>query len=190
VRRIGHRLVPLVPVLAGPLPLQGTHPDPDTGAMFARYFVELPMHPERVEAALLRDPGAWMPGLAGSANHHGDALLAEVGFGSDVRVARTVTVELGRPLTMPTKTVLPLRWTATGVSGVFPSLDADLEIAPLGPDQTQLAMSARYVPPLGALGRVIDRAVLFRVAEATLKDFLDRVRESLLAGVGELPRSG
>ena len=37
-------------------------------------------------------------------------------------------------------------------------------------------MSARYVPPLGA-GQVIDRAILYRVAEATLKDFLDRVGE-------------
>ena len=36
-------------------------------------------------------------------------------------------------------------------------------------------MSARYVPPLGAVGRAIDRALLFRVAEATIKDFLDRV---------------
>jgi len=45
-------------------------------------------------------------------------------------------------------------------------------------------MSARYVPPLGALGRVIDRAVLFRVAEATIKDFLDRVREAVLSETG------
>lgn len=148
------------------------------------------MDPEGVEAALLRDPDAWLPGLAGSANHHGDALLAEVGFGSEMRVARTVTVEFSQPITTPTKTVLPLHWSANGMGGLFPSLDADLEIAPLGPHRSQLAMSARYVPPLGALGRVIDRAVLFRVAEATLKDFLDRVREALLAEAEELPRSG
>jgi hypothetical protein len=40
------------------------------------------------------------------------------------------------------------------------------------------------VPPLGALGRAIDRALLFRVAEATLKDFLDRVREAVLMDAG------
>jgi hypothetical protein len=68
-----------------------------------------------------------------------------------------------------------------GASGLFPALDADLEIAALDAHRTQLAMSARYVPPLGALGRAIDRAIMFRVAEATLKDFLDRVRDSLLA---------
>jgi hypothetical protein len=190
VGRIVRERVPVVPVSPGPLSLRGAHRDPDTGSVFARYFVELPMESERVEAAVLRDPDGWLPGLAGSANHRGDALLAEVGFGDEVRIARTVTVEIGRPITMPTKTVVPLQWSAAGVSGLFPSLDADLEIAPLGPNRTQLAMSARYVPPLGALGRVIDRTVLFRVAEATLKDFLDRVRESLLADVEELPRQG
>ncbi|MGZ8580919.1 MAG: hypothetical protein ACXWW9_06510 [Actinomycetota bacterium] len=149
--------------------------------MFARYFVELPMDPERVEEALLRDPHSWLPGLAGEANFHGDALLAEVGFGDDVRVARRVAIEFGEPVRMPSKTVVPIRWSAIGASGLFPALDADLEIAPLGPHRSQLAMSARYVPPLGAVGRAIDRAVLFRVAEATLKDFLDRVKDSLLA---------
>ena len=41
-------------------------------------------------------------------------------------------------------------------------------------------MSARYVPPFGAVGRAIDRAVLSRVAEATLKDFLDRVADTIM----------
>ena len=76
---------------------------------------------------------------------------------------------------MATKTVVPLRWDGDRSERLFPSLDADLEIAPLSADRTQLAISARYVPPLGVVGRAIDRAMLFRVAEATLKDFLDRV---------------
>jgi len=156
--------------------------------MFARYFVELPMDPDRVEDALLRDPHSWLPGLASEANFQGDILLAEVGFGDDIRMARTVAIELGDPVKMPSKTVVPIRWTAVGASGLFPALDADLEIAPLDAHRTQLAMSARYVPPLGALGRAIDRAILFRVAEATLKDFLDRVRDSLLTQPEDVPR--
>lgn len=144
------------------------------------------MEAERVEAALLRSPESWVPGLARDANHHGDALLAEVGFGDDVRVARKVEIEFRDPVRMPSKTVIPLHWGAAGATGLFPALDADLEIAPLGPARTQLAMSARYVPPLGAIGRAIDRAVLFRVAEATLKDFLDHVAEALSAQVGDV----
>ena len=148
--------------------------------MLARYFVELPMDPERVEAALLRDPDAWLPGLATEANHEGDARLAEVGFGEHVRVARRVAIRLGDPVRLPSKTVLPLGWRAPGAIGLFPALDADLEVASLGRHRTQLAMSARYEPPMGALGRIVDRAVLYRVAEATLKDFLERVRDSVL----------
>ena len=63
---------------------------------------------------------------------------------------------------------------------VFPSLEGDLEVAALGPDRTQLAMSARYRPPLGGVGRAIDRTLLHRVAEATVKDFVHRVRQAIL----------
>lgn len=148
--------------------------------MFARYFVELPMFSEEVERALCEDPRAWLPGLAERANHRGDLLLAEVGVGDVVRIRRTVVIELGHPVRSGSKTVLSLRWTASGAPGLFPSLDADLEVAPLRPGRTQLAMSARYLPPLGVVGRAIDRALLSRVAEATLKDFLDRVAATIL----------
>ena len=148
--------------------------------MFARYFVELPMFSEEVEQALSHDPRAWLPGLAERANHRGDLLLAEVGFGEAVRIKRKVVIELGRSVRSGAKSVVPLRWTPSGASGLFPSLDADLEVAPLGPGRTQLAMSARYDPPFGPVGRAVDRAVLSRVAEATLKDFLDRVAETIL----------
>jgi hypothetical protein len=152
--------------------------------MFARYFVELPLPADRVVEALTRSPESWMPGLAVEATHRGDVLLADVGFGEHGRIARQVAIELGEPVTMPSKTVVPLRWTPTAGAGLFPALEADLEVASLGPDRTQLAMSARYVPPLGALGRAIDRALLFRVAEATIKDFLDRVGEGVLMQTG------
>ena len=149
--------------------------------MFARYFVELPISPEEVERALSRDPRLWLPGLAERAHHRGDVLLAEVGVGEAVRIERTVAVELGRSVRTGSTVVFPLRWIASGGADLFPSLDADLEVAPIRPGRTQLAMSARYVPPFGTVGRVIDRAVLSRVAEATLKDFLDRVADVIMA---------
>ena len=151
----------------------------DHGDVFARYYIELPIDPKSVELALTQAPDTLLHGLAGEANHRGDTLLAEIGFGDRVRVARTVAIELGDPVHTAGKVVLPLRWTPTDAPGLFPALEADLEVAPLPPDRTQLAMSARYVPPLGPLGKVIDRAILYRVAEATLKDFLDRVGEAL-----------
>jgi len=71
-------------------------------------------------------------------------------------------------------------WRATGAERLFPHLEADLEVAALGPSRTQLSISARYRPPMGAMGRALDRALLHRVAEATIKDFLDGVGERLV----------
>jgi hypothetical protein len=148
--------------------------------MFARYFVELPIPADDVEHALSRDPRRWLPGLAEQANFKGDRLLAEVGVGGTIGLHREVIIELGPMIHATSKSFFPLRWTASGHPGLFPALDADIEVAPMGPDRAQLAMSARYVPPLGAVGRTIDRALLSRVAEATVKDFLDRVADAIM----------
>jgi hypothetical protein len=149
--------------------------------MFARYFVELPIPADDVERALSRDPHRWLPGLAEQANFKGDRLLAEVGVGGPIRLHRKVIIELGPVVHATSKSFFPLRWTASGHPGLFPALDADIEVASLGADRAQLAMSARYVPPLGVVGRMIDRALLSRVAEATLKDFLDRVADAIVS---------
>lgn len=149
--------------------------------MFLRYFLDLPFPFEEVEPSLLDSPDTWVPGLARDAEDRGERLLAEVGFPVDDerRVRKEVIIELGTPYRIRSKTLLPLTWKATGARGLFPSLDADLEIAALGPNRTQLSISARYKPPLGAIGRVLDRTLLHRVAEATVKDFVDRVGERL-----------
>ena len=101
--------------------------------MFARYFVELPLEADRVERALLREPQDWVPGLASKANHHGDALLAEVGFGGEVRLERKVAIEFGERRADAVEDRAPASaGSAAGPSGLFPALDADLEVAPLG----------------------------------------------------------
>jgi hypothetical protein len=148
--------------------------------MFLRYFVEIPTTFEELERRLLDRPEEWIPGLATLADARGQELLAEVGFGPPhLRVGKSVLITLGEAVRFPSKTVLPLTWKATGTEGLFPGLEGDLEVAGLGPARSQLSISARYRPPLGRLGSVIDRALLHRVAEATVKDFLDRAAEAL-----------
>jgi hypothetical protein len=150
--------------------------------MFIRYYLDLPIAFADVEVELLEQPEAWVPGLARDAASRGERLLAEVGFAVDDthRLDKQVEIEFGDPHRLPTKTRLPMTWRATGAERLFPALDADLEVASLGPSRTQLSISARYKPPMGPLGRALDRALLHRVAEATAKDFLDRVGEALL----------
>jgi hypothetical protein len=148
--------------------------------MFARYYVDLVQPFAVARAALLDDPGAWIPGLLQAAEHRGHQLLAEVGLGSGARrIDKKVEIELGAPRGTVSVTALPITWRATGAQWLFPRLDGDIELAALGSARTQLSISARYEPPLGVVGRVLDRALLHRVAEATLKDFLDGIAEHL-----------
>jgi hypothetical protein len=148
--------------------------------MFVRYFLDLPMPYDDVEAALLEHPDTWVPGLLRAAEDRGQRLLAEVGFAVETRrIDKEVEIRIGTPYRLPSKTLLPMAWSATGAERLFPQLDADLEVAAMGPNRTQLSISARYRPPMGAVGRALDRALLHRVAEATIKDFLDGVGERL-----------
>jgi hypothetical protein len=144
--------------------------------MFLRAYVELNLPIAEVEAALLRTPAEWIPGLASTAEERGDQLLAEVGFPvSGFQLGKRVEVELGAPVRTPGRTWLPVTWRATGPSGIFPTLEGELEVAALGPHLTQLGLSARYKPPFGLVGESLDRALLHRVAEATVLDFVERV---------------
>ena len=83
--------------------------------MFLRAYVELNLPIAEVEAALLRTPTDWIPGLASSAEEHGDQLLAEVGFPvSGLQVGKQVEIELGAPVRTSGRTWLPVIWRATG----------------------------------------------------------------------------
>jgi hypothetical protein len=148
--------------------------------MFIRYFVEIPKAMAELEALLLDTPSRWAAGPAREAEARGERLLTEVGFGNGERVDKRVEIAFGEPIRFPSKTVLPMSWRAASLESMFPRLEADLEVAKLGAERTQLAISARYTPPLGPIGRALDRALLHRVAEATVKDFLDRAARALV----------
>ena len=149
--------------------------------MFVRYYVEVPLAATRVEAALLASPPEWLSAMAGAAQAHGDELLTAVGVGPlGPRLGRRVVIELGEPARFPSMTSLPLTWEPAGLESLLPRLDASIEVGSLGEDRTQLAISARYRPPLGVVGRAVDRVLLHRVAEATLKDFLDRLGAAII----------
>jgi hypothetical protein len=148
--------------------------------MFIRYFVEIPRMMTEVENDLLASPAEVLSGPARDAESRGDRLLAEVGWGaSPARISTRVELRVGHPIRFPSKTVLPVSWRPAFLEALIPNLDADIELGELGPERTQLSISARYTPPLGQVGVVLDRALLHRVAEATVKDFLDRVAERL-----------
>jgi hypothetical protein len=149
-------------------------------AVFIRYYVELAQAMPDLERLLLQAPASWLPNLAENADERGQRLLTEVGFPMDGhRIVKRVSIGVGASVRSSVRTWIPISWQATGPGGLFPVLEGDLEIARLGAERTQLAFSARYRPPLGLIGRTVDRALLSRVAEATIKDFVDRIAERL-----------
>lgn len=94
---------------------------------------------------------------------------------------RHVTVRVGPPKQTGEEMHLAIRWEVPGVSGsMFPSLDANLIVAPDGAGASRLSILGRYEPPLGPLGRLVDRVVMERVARATMEAFLREVAEKIL----------
>lgn len=94
-------------------------------------------------------------------------------------LAKTVEIRLGPVRQHGDITLLAFSWHAVGPGSLFPVLDADLEVSPLGDDRTEVSLKGRYEPPGGALGRSIDRFLLHRLADATVRAFLSRLAAQL-----------
>lgn len=100
-------------------------------------------------------------------------------------LSKAVTLHAAELIVRGESTVVPLTWRATGPQGIFPVLSADLEVAALSPKITHLSLRGSYDPPLGAVGQRLDRLLLHRVAEATIRAFMRRLVESLADTVAE-----
>jgi hypothetical protein len=87
-------------------------------------------------------------------------------------LAREVTVEVGNlERAAERRAKLPLEWHATQRHGLFPEMNALLEVAALSVDepQCQVTLIGTYVPPAGVVGAVGDTvAALHRLAEAAV----------------------
>jgi hypothetical protein len=141
----------------------------------------------RVREALLRDGKAiFQRATASAASRAGDVgatLRVDVGplqVGVDVSIEmkghRDETTALGER-----STHFELGWTATRAPGLFPSMEGTLSLLPLGSRETQLDFHARYEPPLGVVGDALDAVAGRRVAEASLRRFIEDVCARLRA---------
>lgn len=139
--------------------------------------------PAQSVADLVQSGCEWLAPLAAGAYEGGQALLFRAGPGDGLPMAKRVrmTVDPGR--NRGDTMVVPIHWEATGPTVLFPRLDADLEFAPVGPDTTQLNLWGTYDPPLDGFGDRLDRLVFHRVAEATVRAFLARVAQSVVASI-------
>lgn len=97
-------------------------------------------------------------------------------------LAKSISLEIGLGEIHRSGLVYPIKWTASGASALFPELNADLALSQMGPHMTSLSLDGTYEPPLGVVGRVVDRVVLGRVADATVRNWMDRLADALSAG--------
>ena len=116
---------------------------------------------------------------------HESAGLARVGI---VGVSKLVRVQVRELAWTDRVAGFAVRWEASGAGGnLFPVLDADIRLTPAGGDVTLLTMTGAYRPPLGSLGEALDRAILHRVAAATIRSFLTRVAAQITGQPGAAP---
>ena len=95
--------------------------------------------------------------------------------------SKLVRAQFGEMAIRDDSAKLSLRWDATGPgSGLFPALDADLRLTAMGEDATMLSLAGAYRAPPEDADATLDRAVLQRVATATIQAFLRRVADAIV----------
>jgi Rrf2 family protein len=140
------------------------------------------VHVERAIAQIaqrLTGGGAWLIPHLDAARDDGESIVMRIGPGESNWLSKTVAVHLGEAVSGPDGVVIPIRWEATGTSGLFPRLVGTLRVAELDPERCELTLSGHYRPPLGRAGQVLDDAVLTRVARATFRSLLRRLAQAL-----------
>jgi hypothetical protein len=148
--------------------------------VFVRYYVTVDRPIEDCRRVLLESPGDWLPNLVQTSQGPAEQLLARMGFSIlAVDVRKKAVVEIGNPVQLRDWLHIPISWEAQPVSDLFPRFEGELQLVPIGPGETKLALAGTYDPPLGDVGRAVDNLLMHTAAEATVKDFLEQLAKRL-----------
>lgn len=124
---------------------------------------------DAVEAVLRRGPESWLPAFL----REGDRITAVLAYAQGGRrIERRVEVEAAPVQRFAYGVTVHIRWRAARHAELYPELDGHLRLEPRRPSGTSLRFDARYRPPGGSLGETVDRALMHRVAESSVKDFV------------------
>ncbi len=144
--------------------------------MLIQDFVEIPL-PFETLVGLIEQSRDDLRVWAAAAYRRGERLA--VGPGRALSTA--VEMRVGEWLPGFESVTIPLEWEAMNATGLFPIMRAELVVAPLPDDRCQVLFRGNYEAPLDGLGRVLDRLALHRVAESTVRSFLERLALSIKA---------
>lgn len=148
--------------------------------IFVEDFIELPCPTSSIRDRFVND-GEWLAPLANAAEADGESLRLRIGPGwAGGRLTREVQTTILGHRTRENALVVTISWQATSYPSLFPVLVGDLELANIGAATCRLTLSASYRPPLGEVGMTLDRALMHRVAQSTVRSFLERLAGSLV----------
>ena len=146
---------------------------------FIEDFVDVVSPFETLRARFCGD-GQWLAPLATVATQDGDIFQMRIGpsWAAGI-VTREVNITLWPPRERGYALARSLAWTPSDWQFLFPLLEGDLELAPLGPAQCRISLAATYTPALGRFGVQVDRALLHHVAASTVRSFLTQMATKL-----------
>lgn len=154
--------------------------------LYAYEYVGL--HYDGIVALLQREPTVILqPATEQASNRAHEVLSTLVVPIGGFRLARDVTVSVGELDQLEGRRArLPMKWHASANQGLFPVMEAHLEIAALSLDEpnTQVSIVGSYVPPVGVVGAIGDSvSAVHRLAEAAVhrlvRDVCIRLAEEL-----------
>jgi hypothetical protein len=148
------------------------------GTVLVSDFIQIERPFAAVRDELLASGGAWLADDVVAAYAEGEQLGVTVRSAlGPVKLSKRVWAELTDPSPRADRVIQRLRWRAAGATGLFPTMEADLEFSPMGEGWTSISFLGRYDPPLGLVGREVDRMLLHRLAEASVRSLLGRVAQ-------------
>lgn len=136
--------------------------------MMVSDFMSVPLPMDLVQRRISGSDGLGL--LADAAYRRGE----EMAVGPSQAVAVPVEFTMGVPVVGSNSIAFPISWRAAGSTLLFPHMDAELVLSPLG-ESTHVEFRGVYTPPMGPVGALLDRVAMHRLAEATVRNFLERL---------------
>jgi hypothetical protein len=135
-------------------------------------------------AQLLATTGDWLSGeaeqISAGAERTDARLRARFARGPiSLTVEKRARLHIGRLTRKKGSVSVPITWEATGYSGLFPVMDAVIQLVRVGPTTSRLVFWGRYDPPLGRAGQLVDKYIAHQVAQSTVRGFVRAIGRRL-----------
>ena len=106
----------------------------------------------------------------------GEVHLPDVGY-----VAVPITLTTAKDETQPR--TFDITFVATNLPSAFPAFTGKMTLEPAGMGESTLSLTGSYEMPMQIFGRFLDAALMPRVAQRSLENFIDEIAAACVARV-------